>query len=1515
MSAGDPPAAKEPVNPATPAGPVGGERRARLPFPVVGIGASAGGLEALTEMFDAVDAKPGMAFVVIQHLPPEHQSLLSEILSRHTPMPVAMIEEGVQILPDHVYVIRPGNTITVKDGALHLGGSVLERQHRRPVDDFFRSLATEQKEQAIIVVLSGMGSDGTAGAQAVKAAGGVCIAQRPETAAFSSMPDSLIRAGYADQVLSPKEIPPLLLRYVAHASAAPDAEAIVAVRGEAERLREVLALLRTRLGRDFTGYRTATLTRRVQRRMALAGLDHVGEYVALLREKSDELGALGNDLTINVTGFFRDEQAWESLRKTAIAPLVASREPGSELRAWVSACSSGEEAYSLAMLIEEEMEACDRLFDVKIFATDTADRSVALARAGLYPNGIEGDISPERLDRFFDKAGDNYQIKKRVRDRVVFAPQNVLKDPPFSRIDICTCRNLLIYLEPTTQKHVLEMFHFALREDGILFLGPAEGFNAGDFSFEPLDKKWRIFRRLGGRSRLREVLPYHARAPEELRAVLQVQEESVSSAGIAQRALLKTYAPPSVLVDRRDQIIYFHGNTEDFLKLPDGEPTRSLFDLLRPRLAPQVRQVLRTVMGGGASPSTVTTIDDEGATSQAISILAEAVGDANPPAYFLLSFRTEADAHLPTVPTTPVPHVAPDLEVEVRILRRELEGSMEAFEASHEELRASSEEVTSINEELQSANEELETSKEELQAVNEELTTVNSQLRTKLGELEGINNDLANLLSSTDIAVVFLDTELRVRRFTPAISDLIEMIAGDLGRPLTDLAQKFEAADLAAEARQVLRRLTAIEAETRSHSGRWYLRRVLPYRTSDDRIGGVVITFVDISARKAAEAQTAAGEARLREVLHQLPAAVLLVEAQTGRLLFGNQRSAEVFGEALPLPQIAAPWSAVAPRLQGFRSNGDPYLPQEWPLARSLATGETVAGEEMAIAKPDGGPALFSVSSAPLREPDGSVGTVMAVFADITSRRRAEDGMREANARFKLIVDSARDFAIFLIDPQGRVATWNIGAEYILGWTENEMLGRNVVELFVPEDRTAGVPHAELAQAAARGEARDDRWHLRKDGTRFWASGVLAAVRDERGALGGFVKIMHDDTDRKQFEERLHRASLEAEQSRDLAEQANRAKDDFIATLSHELRTPLNTIRMWSRLLLQPELPRSDAVEGVRAIDRATISQQQLIDELLDVSRIASGKMRIEPRAVQVHNVLTGAIETVRPVAAARQIVLDVAVDNETGLVHADPDRLQQVIWNLLSNAIKFTPSGGTVRIAAKRVAKTIHIEVSDTGIGIRKEFLPHVFDAFRQAETGTARHHSGLGLGLSIAKKLVDLHNGRITVESDGEGSGTRFTVVLPAVDEAVDDLLDDDVGAPLTTPASNLRGINVLLVEDEELTRDSTARYLTSMGARVVAVSSVAAGLDALAAELPDVLISDIGLPGEDGYSLVQKLRASDTLGGAALPAIALTAFARPEDRRRALLAGFDEHIVKASDPAYLVQAIARFTRRRLS
>jgi two-component system, chemotaxis family, CheB/CheR fusion protein len=485
-----------------PAAPVGSEQRANLSFPIVGVGASAGGLEALSTFFRATPADSGMAFVVIQHLPPDSPSLMPEILGRCTTMPVVQIQNGMPVQPNRVYVIRPGFTVTLAGGKLRLGAPVEQRGHRRPVDDLFRSLAVEQKEKAIIVVLSGTGTNGTAGAQAIKAAGGVCVAQDPETAEFPGMPRSLIHSGYADQVLPADRIPTFILNYVRH-PLIEKPEALVESPPEwdpevdRQLVKQIHALLRTRTGHDFRGYRKPTLLRRIQRRLGIVGVVSLAEYAQVLREQPKESLSLANDLLINVTGFFRDPEAWEALRESVIVPLVQSRSPGDDLRAWVTACSSGEEAYSLAILISEEIHRAGKGLEVKIFATDAADKSLALARAGVYAAGIEGDIAQSRLERYFEKDEHTYRIKKEIRDMVVFAPQNLLRDPPFSRVDICTCRNFLIYLEPETQKRILSLLSFAVREGGYLLLGNTESLGTAEQSFETISKRWRIYRRVG----------------------------------------------------------------------------------------------------------------------------------------------------------------------------------------------------------------------------------------------------------------------------------------------------------------------------------------------------------------------------------------------------------------------------------------------------------------------------------------------------------------------------------------------------------------------------------------------------------------------------------------------------------------------------------------------------------------------------------------------------------------------------------------------------------------------------------------------------------------------------------------------------------------------------------------------------------------------------------------------------------------------------------------------------------
>ncbi|HET6493436.1 MAG TPA: CheR family methyltransferase, partial [Burkholderiales bacterium] len=835
-----------------------------------------------------------MAFVVVQHLPPERESMMAEILARHTSMPVHLIQEGMTVEPNNVYVIRPGFTVTLRDGALHLGEPVEKRGHRRPVDDFFRSLAAEQKERAIAVVLSGMGTNGTSGAQAIKAAGGLCIAQTPSSAQFEGMPQSLIHAGYADQVLQPGEMPAVLVQYARHPYFDPDAEgkglAKQAAAEARQQLNDVFTILRSRARHDFSGYKKPTVLRRIQRRMGLAGITDLAEYAEHLRETPSEGEALANDLMINVTGFFRDPDAWEALRTAAVRPLISGAEAGNPLRIWVTACASGEEAYSVAMLLAEEADRAGRPLDAKIFATDTAPRALGFARAGVYPAGIEGELSLERLDRFFDKDDHTYRIKKQIRDMVVFAPQDLMRDPPFSRVDLCTCRNLLIYLEPEMQQRVIGLLHFSLRDGGYLFLGNAETLGTAPKLFEAVSSKWRIYRRIGSaQHRFGELPQLPARTLPDVRGALPELRETRSSTNLVlQQALLEQFGPPTVVVDQHDAIVYYHGATSLYLMQPPGEPTRNLFELLLPPLRAAVRGALRSAASEDRAVTVFNTVAGPGPMLVTAAPLLRKSG------CFRVSFERSGDAerasdNAPDKALTALAHPteAGDFEDELRILRRELRETVEAFESSNEELKASNEEVVSINEELQSANEELETGKEELQSLNEELITVNGQLQSKLAELEAANNDLSNLLSSTSVAVLFLDTEFRVRRFTPAMHDLFELLPADIDRPVTHLARKFDGGDLLADGRSVLATLAPAESEIRSHSGAWYLQRVLPYRTGENRIAGVVATFINISERKRAEQAVEAAHARLQTVIEQMPAAVVVVAAPSGDVLFG----------------------------------------------------------------------------------------------------------------------------------------------------------------------------------------------------------------------------------------------------------------------------------------------------------------------------------------------------------------------------------------------------------------------------------------------------------------------------------------------------------------------------------------------------------------------------------------------------------------------------------------------------
>ena len=830
----------------------------RSHLPIVGIGASAGGIEALGKFFDAMPADSGMACVIVLHLDPTRESQLATILTHHTEMPVHEIEDGMPVEANNVYVIAPNTYLRVTGNTCHLSEPREPRGHRFPVDELFRSLADDQKERAICVVLSGTGHNGTEGLKEIRASGGFAIAQEPETAKFDGMPRSAILAGLVDRVLAPDLMPGFLIQHIKRGYQTDVPPRIADERREATSLDPVLAVLRAQSNHDFRNYKPKTLSRRIDRRMGLVGAASMDDYLEALRDNPAEIKALTRDLMISVTSFFRDHDAWTALDEMVIRPLVAEREDRSTIRFWVPACSTGEEAYSLGMLVLDAADAAGKQFDLKIFATDSQDINLKTGRAGIYPAAASKAISSARMDRYFDLLDGTIEVGKELREHVIFSPHNLLRDPPFSRLDLVTCRNLLIYLLPEAQKRVLALCHFALCQDGHLFLGNAETVGRRNDLFSTISATARIYRRIGKtRHDITDFPQFSLPADRQVVTSGAAQSAPVPTRGsyvdIARRALIERHGPASILVDQNGCVLYYHGVTSPFVDNPPGEPTRDVIAMARNGVRAKLRVALReTNKSGEESEFTAQVMQDGKRRRFAVSVTpVKAPGDA---ALRLISFvplREEASPSEFLSDKEPS-HSEQMLEDELRAARAELNSTVEQMESANEELKAYNEEATSMNEELQSTNEELETSKEELQSFNEEMHSVNNQLQHKVHELDEATNTLENLLFGTNISTLFLDTDLCIRWFSPASRVLLDLVSTDIGRPLSHFALKITDNDLLRDAAIVLEKLSTIKAEVRDDADNWYLRRLQPYRTRDNRIDGVVITFTDITERKRA---------------------------------------------------------------------------------------------------------------------------------------------------------------------------------------------------------------------------------------------------------------------------------------------------------------------------------------------------------------------------------------------------------------------------------------------------------------------------------------------------------------------------------------------------------------------------------------------------------------------------------------------------------------------------------------
>jgi two-component system CheB/CheR fusion protein len=1294
-------------------------------------------LEALQRLFEKTRPSGAFAFVVIQHLSPDFESVMGELLAPHTPLTVTRAQHGMRLEADHIYLMPPRHEMAVQDGELRLTERDPSKGLFLPIDVFFRSLADDVGARAVGIVLSGTGSDGSRGVRAIHEAGGLVIAQ-DDTAKFDGMPRSAVDTGTVDLVLPPDTMGDALARYQEH-----DGRLNEVAEANPDVLARIFELLRRESGIDFAGYKASTVGRRIQRRLLLTRSGDMGDYLDRIAQDPVELRSLYCDLLIGVTRFFRDEDAFERLRTDVLPPMVDAV-GDDEVRVWVAGCATGEEAYSIAIEISEAFRRRERPAVFRVFATDVHGASLEAASVGVYPHDSLERVPPGLRELYFRPHRDGWQVSPDLRSHVVFAHHNLLKDAPFTRLDLVTCRNVLIYFSANMQRKALTSFHFALKPSAVLFLGPSESPSSLGDEFGVIDGRWKMFRKLRD-----------ARISPDVRSSTPLQFEPGPRAATPRRPvedlrvtrcrelLLEDYGPPSLLVDSELRLVHAFNAASEFLVPKDGRPSLNLLDLVDGELravlsasirraqrdrapvrldginvatakgAKQIRIVVRPVLGAGRA-------DDAWVISLEPSALAEQAAAAT-------GRSDQQDLMSEQVS---------NLEGELRYAKENLQATIEEMETSNEELQATNEELIASNEELQSTN-------EELHSVNEELYTVNAEYQTKIAELTELTADMTHLLEATEVHTLFVDKDLRLRKFTPKIGEAFHLLPQDVGRRLDSFAHDIEDDRLLPDLEKVLASGAMIEREVRDRDGDAYFLRILPYRAGG-KVDGVVLTLIDLSALKRVQRD-------LEGVLEHSPAFIYMKDGD-GRYVLAGRQCEGLFG--VPREQIIGktdsqllPAAVAAERAESEQ--------------RVIETGDSEELEEHRIV--GGEQRTFLTIIFPLRDGHGSPQAVAGISTDITEQKRSSE------------------------------------------------------------------------------EARRDV----------------------------------------------------------------QRRDQFLAMLSHELRTPLGAILNATELLERKGAGGgSGGTNGTATSSAHDVIRRQarhmgrLIDDLLDVGRITRQQLVLQSQIVDMREVIKEVVDLVRRDADRKQLALRCTLPEEELTVCGDPVRLRQIATNLVVNAVSYT-AAGSVHVEAGRLNGSVNMAVRDTGVGLAPEELSRVFDLFYQAPQPLDRPRGGLGVGLSLAQRLVVLHDGEIAVQSDGRGKGSLFTVKLPFAP------------ASPAVPAENAQPpkLRIVIVEDNDDNREMLVELLRSEGHRVWAADNGIAGTELILSERPDVALVDVGLPGLDGFSVASKVRQA---AAGLVRLVALTGYGLPQDRARAADAGFDRHILKPIEPNALFRVLQEVSRR---
>ncbi|MEZ5402201.1 MAG: chemotaxis protein CheB [Bryobacteraceae bacterium] len=1292
------------------------------PSYIVGIGASAGGVESLDEFFENMSSESGMAFIVVQHLSSTYRSLMAELLAPRTRMTIYHAETGMRLKPNCIYLNPPKRDIFIVDGRIELRDVDPGQQPPLPIDTFFRSLAEYAGARAIAVVLSGCGTDGSRGIAAIKDRRGTVIVQDTSSAKFDGMPSSAIRTGTADVVGTPEEIPRAILARIGRPPSQEDHDADLVSRGDSD---EILALLRSRYNIDFKMYKPAMVQRRIERRLVISRFGTMHAFLEMLRDDPAELDTLYHDFLIGVTTFFRDDVAFNALLPELKTRLHQCQERGDTFRAWVAGCATGEEAYSIAIQLHEAAEV--ESLNIKIFATDIHGASLQKASAGVYSRDELRNVSEARLERFFTRSGLDYKLAPEIRRSVIFTQHNVLTEAPFAGLDLVSCRNLLIYFEAPAQNKVIAAFNYALKPGGLLFLGSSESIGDLVANYDVLDQKAKLFRKrpesIRATSRgLSHIGDFRMPAPLPSKSGYSQPEPPLVR---AYEQLLHRYVPPSLLVNERGELLHAFGDATKLLHQREGRATLSVLELVEDELRVAIGAGLQQVVRKKAATTYEGIRISGGEGEQLVRLTIEPLGSrARDEASFLLTVEPLRPA-LP-MPVAPhefqVPHESLEL---IASLEQELQYTKEHLHAVVEEIEVSNEELQSANEELVSANEELQSTNEELHSVNEELCTVNDEFKIKIEELTELTHDMENLLGSTDVGVIFLDRDLRIRRFTPAIAQSFNLMNQDIGRPIDHISHRLQYDALLDDIRTVMRTNSPVEVETRDQRGTPLFMRLLPYRTPAG-VSGVVLTVLDISPVKTAEEELRESEERFRCLVEHLDTVYWMTGASGTEQLYESPSFRNVFGRLNPPGHGPRSWMAsVLPEDSERATSFDRRDPAKvWEAEyRVLVDFSTRWIRERAF---------------PVFDSAGKVHRVVGFAEDITARKQ-EDHSRRLT---QFAIDRAAD-CVFWVGENGRFVYCNESGANLLGYRQAELAQCSFDEFHRPQD-------GQLWYDFLHGHQNRDSIHIEstiRDRSATLKPVELNANRVNVDGERYICIIMRDVSERNRRFEILEQMNSVLHQNREL--------DNFARIASHDLKEPLRAVLTFVSLL-EEDLGgdiNDQARKDLDHIRSGATRMQRLINDLLELSR--AGSADIEFRQFPLGVCVNWAVESLAGLRNELnpEIHIDALPD-----VYGDRTLISQLFLNLIGNALKFVDGRKPViEITSEHDGAEWVFGVSDNGIGMKPEHLEMIFQPFRRVSS----LKEGTGIGLAICRKIVERHGGRIWAESSfGNGSHFRFTL-----------------------------------------------------------------------------------------------------------------------------------------------------------